>query len=131
MQLAKKHFPQLQLLVRTRNRVDAYEHLDLGVDHFYRESLESSLKMGVDALNMLGYRRYGLQRAAQRFLREDERSLRKLAQDRHNKKQYIRRVREEIEWTERVLEADRQKPSTSTDPAWDSGEMRKAAQQKS
>ena len=51
-------FPNIKILARARNRVDAYELIDHGVDNFYRETLYTAIHMGVDALVQLGFRKY-------------------------------------------------------------------------
>ena len=55
---AKKHFPHLTILARAADRDDAYALIDAGVTHIYRETLDTSLRMGVDALRLLGFRAY-------------------------------------------------------------------------
>jgi monovalent cation:H+ antiporter-2, CPA2 family len=52
----KKHFQHLHVLVRAQDRFDAYDLMDAGVLHLYRETFDSSLRMGVDALQLLGRR---------------------------------------------------------------------------
>jgi len=84
--------------------------------------------MGVDILKRLGHRHYSAFRAAQNFIKYDEASMRKLAADRHDRKQYISRVREEIQIQESQLKVDmrRRNQSGDTDHAWDSEQMREA-----
>lgn len=124
VETVNKHFPNLRLMLRARNRYDAYELLELGIDDIYRQSLDTSVRMGVDVLHKLGFRRYSVYRSAQDFIKYDEASLRKLAKERHNKERYISSVREEIDGQEKLLRRDREfKPST-TDHSWDSEEMR-------
>ena len=52
--------------------------LDAGVPYVYRETLDTSLRLGADALRLLGFRAYHAQRAANTFLRHDEASLHEL-----------------------------------------------------
>ncbi|MEL6695219.1 MAG: monovalent cation:proton antiporter-2 (CPA2) family protein [Bacteroidota bacterium] len=128
VETVQKHFPHLELFVRARSRFDAYELLDEGIEDIYRESLDTSVKMGVDILKRLGHRHYSAFRAAQNFIKYDEASMRKLAADRHDRKQYISRVREEIQIQESQLKVDmrRRNQSGDTDHAWDSEQMREA-----
>ena len=126
VEMVQKHFPHLKIMVRARNRVDAYEFIERGVEHVYRESLDTSVAMGVDVLSALGRRRYTAHRAAQNFIRYDEASMRKLAKERHDTKQYISRVREEIDAQEAQLQADLGYDLSGNDHAWDSEEMRAA-----
>jgi len=95
-----------------------------GVEHIYRESLETSVKMGVDILQQLGFRKYTAYRAAQNFIKYDEAAMRKLTTDRHDKKLYISRVREEIELQETLLREDITARPCKLDHVWDSEEMR-------
>jgi voltage-gated potassium channel Kch len=126
VETVKKHFPNLQLFVRAKSRVDAYDLLDDGLEDIYRESLDSSVKLGVDVLTRLGHRSYSAYRAAQNFIKYDEASMRKLAKERHELKQYIFRVREEIESQESQLQEDFNFKPSETDHAWDSEQMREA-----
>lgn len=124
-----KHFPHLQLLVRARNRYDAYELMDIGVKSIYRESLDTSVRLGVDVLTSLGYRSYSAKRSGQNFIRYDEAAMHELYNERHDSKQYISRSRQQIELQEKLLQADRLDQSATGDHAWDSEPMRQAATQ--
>uniref|UniRef100_UPI00404AB5F9 cation:proton antiporter domain-containing protein n=1 Tax=Fulvivirga sp. TaxID=1931237 RepID=UPI00404AB5F9 len=125
----KKHFPNLELYVRAKNRYDAYELLDMGVNHIYRESLESSVRVGVDILTKLGFRAYSVNRSAQNFIKSDEASMLKLAKDRHNTEQYIVNVKNEIREQEMLLSEDAKNILASSDHAWDSELMRSTLNQ--
>lgn len=120
------HFPHLKLMVRVRNRFDAYEVMDHGVLHVYRESLHTSVQMGIDVLQELGFRRYAAHRAGQDFLRYDQDALKELAAKRGDQAAYISGVREKIAEQEELLRKDRLHDPTAGDHAWDSQEMREA-----
>ncbi len=126
VETVKKHFPNLEVMVRARNRYDAYELMDLGVKNIYRESIDTSVRLGVDVLRKLGHRAYGVTRAAQKFIKNDEEAMWRLAGERHDKSKYISRVREEIEMQERLLNDDRNFDPKSTDHSWDSEQIREA-----
>lgn len=123
-----KHFPHLKLLVRARHRADAYELLDYGVDpqNIYRQHLDTSVRLGVDALLHLGHRAYTAHRAGQSFLRQDEEAMWKIAPTRHDLQQYISSVREQIALQEELFKADRQSDPARGDHAWDSQVLRDA-----
>jgi len=116
----QKHYPQLTIMVRTKDREDAYEMLDMGVKDVYRESLDTSIRLGVDALVKLGYRRYAATRAGQNFLKYDEAALIELAPHRHDEKSYIYNAREQITLQEQLLANDREVNPTINDHAWES-----------
>lgn len=76
--LARQHFPELPLLVRVRNRTQAYEMLDRGIQNFERETFASALNTGVKALRQLGLSPEKASEAARVFHRHDEATLRRL-----------------------------------------------------
>jgi len=119
-----KHFPHLELLVRAKNRFDAYELMDLGVRNIYREHLDTSIRLGVDVLRKLGHRSYSAIRAAQNFLKYDEEAMWKLSEHRHDQKEYIVNVRKQIELQEMLLKNDQHHDPTANDHAWDSEFLR-------
>jgi len=120
----QRHFPHLVLMTRSRNRFDAYELLDLGVENIYREHLDTSIRLGVDVLKKLGHRSYAATRSGQKFREYDEAAMRTLASHRKDTKQYIMNVRQQIEQQEELLRNDRSHDPSTGDHAWDSEFMR-------
>ncbi len=116
----KKEFPHLKIMVRAKSRLDAYELLDAGIENIYRESLDTSVRLGVDTLIALGFRKYSAVRAGQNFIKYDEAALSKLAKHRHEQEAYIFTTREQIEIQEQLLANDREANPTLYDHAWDS-----------
>lgn len=115
----KKHFPDLQMLVRSSTREDTYDQMNAGILHIYRETIDTSLRMGVDAMKLLGYRAYTAQRAARTFLRYDEQKLKDLAKVRDNEKEYINQAIEYIEELEEIIKTDMQQLHLGKDQGWD------------
>jgi CPA2 family monovalent cation:H+ antiporter-2 len=114
-----KHFQHLKLFMRAKNRMDAYQFMEMGVPHIYRESLHTSVYMGVDVLHSLGKRRYTSLRKANDFIRYDTEALNRLAGGRGDTESYISSVREEIALQERLLKEDRKFMDDAPDNAWD------------
>jgi CPA2 family monovalent cation:H+ antiporter-2 len=106
VETVKKHFPHLKVLVRASDREDTYDLMDAGLTHIYRETVDSSLRMGVDAMTLLGFRAYQSQRAARLFLKHDEKALAGLAAVRHDRKQYFSNARQRIRELEDLLSSD-------------------------
>lgn len=121
---AQKHFPHLRIMARARNRFDAYELIDLGLENIYRETLYTAVHLAVDVLENLGFRAYTATRQGQNFIQYDEAALRKLAVQRHDVKQYILSVREQIEHQEELLQADLQQNLSESDHSWDGEYLR-------
>lgn len=124
IEIARKHFPDLQIMARARNRFDAYDLIDHGVRDIYRETLYTSIHLAVDVLKRLGHRAYTATRQGQKFIQYDEQALSKLARHRQDIRQYVLDVRAEIEWQEQMLQADLNAHMDEDDHAWDSLELR-------
>lgn len=114
----KKHFPDLRMLVRSTNRTDAYDQMNAGMLHVYRETLDTALRLGVDAMKFLGYRAYTAQRSARTFFKLDELNMKKLASIREEE-QYINTARQLIEELESIIQADKQNINFNGDAGWD------------
>ena len=115
----KNTFPNLTVMVRAKSRIDAYELLDMGISDVYRESLDTSVRLGVDVLVKLGVRKYSATRAGQSFIKYDEAALRELAKHRHDQSTYIFNAREQIQIQEQMLTRDREVNPNVNDHAWD------------
>jgi CPA2 family monovalent cation:H+ antiporter-2 len=102
----KAKYPHVKLMVRARNRYDAYELLNIGVDHIYRESLDTSIKLASDVLHHIGFDKVATQEQATKFICLDEESMRRLAVAPKSEKEYIFKARMEIEQQEKLLEED-------------------------
>ncbi|UCF67913.1 MAG: cation:proton antiporter, partial [Acidobacteriota bacterium] len=117
---AQKEFPNLRILSRARGRPHAYDLLEAGVENVYRETLDTSLQVGIDALCVLGYRRHQALRAARKFRRHDEASVRELAGMWKDQRAYIVRAREIIRSVEQMMRAElEQGRRPELDAAWD------------
>ncbi len=115
----KNAFPNLRVMVRAKSRMDAYELMDMGIEDVYRESIDTSVRLGVDVLIKLGFRKYSATRAGQTFIKYDEAALRKLATHRHDQEAYLFNTREQIALQEQLLANDRDSAPNVHDDAWD------------
>jgi CPA2 family monovalent cation:H+ antiporter-2 len=121
----RMHYPHLKILTRARNRNDAYELIDHNVDHIYRETLYSAVNMGIDILVELGFRKYTATRHGQQFIKNDEKTTRKLAKKRYNKKAYMAIMHDEIKAQELLLRSDLHSQATANSHSWDGEYLRK------
>ena len=129
VELLRDAYPDLNLMIRAKSRVDAYQLLNQGVQHIYRESLDTSIRMAGDALYFLGHRKYTILRQAQNFKKYDEESMRKLADKVLNSEEYIFKAREEIAQQEALLKDDLKRGILAEDDtSWDSETMRSTIQ---
>jgi CPA2 family monovalent cation:H+ antiporter-2 len=120
----QKHFPNIKIFSRAKNRTDAYELMEMGITSIYRETLYTAAHLGADVLVALGFRKYTASRQSLKFVRYDEKSLEKLSKKRNNLTEYILTVKEEIEWQEQLLQNDLAEAFSDDDHAWDGQYMR-------
>ncbi|MCB9497594.1 MAG: cation:proton antiporter [Fibrobacteria bacterium] len=125
VETARQHFPNLHLMVRVENRYEAYEYLREGIDTLYRETLHTSIQMGVDVLRKLGMPAHTAHRSGLGFLRHDERTMRTLAVHHGDTDAYIANVRKAIQLQEELIQSDLGHQPSLSDEAWDSDPLRK------
>lgn len=124
--IVKEKYPHVEFMIRTKNRYDAYELLNLGHQNIYRESLETSLTLAKDVLSKMGFRKYTLTRQVQNFIKYDEDSLRRLASEPKREDDYIFKAKKELEQQEKFLNEDFKRGVVDYDNHWDSEHIRKA-----
>ncbi len=118
----KKHFPNLRMFVRAENRYDAYKLMNAGMLHVYRETIDTSIRMGVDVMKTLGLKHYTAVRAARKFFQLDEANLKKLAAINDNEV-YIETARTYMEELEKMLRADMEQKSVTKTNTNQTGEL--------
>lgn len=102
----KEKYPHVELMVRARNRYDAYKLVNLGIKHIYRETLETSLTLASDVLAHIGFEKTTLKKQVENFIKYDEESLIRLAAEPEINDNYIFKAREELEQQEKLLNED-------------------------
>ncbi|GMQ28534.1 monovalent cation:proton antiporter-2 (CPA2) family protein [Algoriphagus confluentis] len=124
IEVCQEHFPHLELMLRAKNRMDAYEYMELNAKNIYREHLDTSIRMGEDALKKLGFRAYTIHRLAAQFKKYDEEALEVLVQYKNNREEYISKVKKQIDLQETLLSGELAKKFSLNDHAWDSDAMK-------
>ena len=119
-----KHFPDVKIIARATGRLEAYDLLEAGVAHVYRDTFDTSLRIGVDTLKMLGFRSYQARRAALTFLHHDENTLRELGEMRHDNKTYMSTARQRIRDLEETILTELQDRGEQRDLGWDTDTLR-------
>jgi hypothetical protein len=90
----------------------------------YRESLDTSLRMGVDALRMLGLRATQAHHAARTFRHHDERNVREQAFI-QNDREFFDSASKAIRSLEELLTRELDGDAESGESAWDSASLRR------
>jgi monovalent cation:proton antiporter-2 (CPA2) family protein len=116
-QQIRHEYPHLTILARAHSVEHAYDLLHAGVEHVYRETLDSALTVGVDALRHLGVRSYQALRAARIFRDHEERGMRERFQ--MTEEAYISHVRDHITELERLMDEDDRDFGDRADRAWE------------
>ena len=120
IEIIRKNHPDLKILSRARNRIDAFELIDHGVNNYYRETLYTAVHLGVDALVELGHRKYTATRQGQRFIKYDTETTQRLAGKRHDRMAFLATLQDEIALQEELLRTDAFTKLNESDHAWDS-----------
>ena len=103
---AKKHFPHLKILARAIDRRHAYQLVNREIEGFRRETFDSALTLGEQALRTLGVEEQRAERITALFEQHDEESLIKLAELWGDDQSYGVAVRQRIEDLKQVLSED-------------------------
>jgi voltage-gated potassium channel Kch len=126
IELSHKHFPNLEILARATGRTHAFEVLDAGVDRVYRESFDSSIRIGVDVMRLLGVPAHEAHRRGLMFRAHDEEVLREQRAMRSDQDSFIRTVRLQTETLEELMRSDvKEESHIERDGAWDAESLRR------
>jgi len=125
VELAKKEFPQARIIARARGWLEAQDLWAAGVEHVFRENLDSSLRAGGAALTLLGHRAHEAHRLTRRFRRRDEENLRDLLAHRGDRGEFLNAARERIHDLEQLMRAELEEERSSRDLSWDVDQIRR------
>jgi len=108
--VVRKHFPQVPILARARNRVHLFRLRDLGVKLIWRETFPTSLDMARHALLSLGFGIAASERAVSLFKQHDEQRLEAQYAVQHDEAQLIQTSREAAAQLQELFESDGLQP---------------------
>ena len=106
--VVRRHFPNLIIFARARNRHHAHLLMDRGVTNIIRETFFSSLQLAGMVLHALGVAPETTQRAIEIFQTYDERNLVKTHAVAHDERQLIQSTQQAAEELQGLFEADTQ-----------------------
>ncbi|MBS0308089.1 MAG: glutathione-regulated potassium-efflux system protein KefC [Proteobacteria bacterium] len=87
--VAKRYFPHLTILARARNISHYYDLMDRGVTLLERETFESALRLGRQALQEMGFDAWWARQASLKFRRHNIRALHAIYPHYRNQEQMI------------------------------------------
>ncbi|MDH4190004.1 MAG: monovalent cation:proton antiporter-2 (CPA2) family protein [Betaproteobacteria bacterium] len=104
--VVRRHFPDLPIIARARNRVHAFRLRDLGVRLVLRDTFPASLEMAERALARLGFGAAAAASALALFRRHDEEMLDAQYAVHHDEAKLIQTTREAAEQLQELFESD-------------------------
>ena len=105
-EIVRENYPHVKIFVRAKNRIDAYDFLNNGINNIYRETLGTAVDMAVDVLHETGMRKYAARRLGQRFMAIDKDSIRKLARAEEDDEIHLFTTKEILQREEELLAYD-------------------------
>ncbi|MDB5903356.1 MAG: potassium transporter [Betaproteobacteria bacterium] len=104
--MVRKHFPQLEIVARARNRVHYFRLRDLGVSRIYRETFPASLEAAHQSLLNLGFEEPAASQAVTIFREHDEAQLEAQYGVHHDEAQLVQTARQAADQLRELFEAD-------------------------
>ena len=104
--VVRRHFPDLDILARARNRVHYFRLRDLGVRAIYRDTFPASLDVAHQALLKLGFGVADAQRAVNLFREHDQVQLETQYAVHHDENQLIQTAQQAAAQLRELFEAD-------------------------
>ena len=104
--VVRKHFPELPILARARNRVHFFRLRDLGIKAIYRETFPASIDVARQSLLRLGFGAAATEHAIALFRQHDEAQLEVQYAVKHDEAQLIQSAKQAAEQLRELFEAD-------------------------
>ena len=101
-----RHFPNLTIVARARNRRHQYKLMDLGIQHIFRETFLSSIAISKQALVILGSKKADADHIADLFQRHDRELIVEQHAVQHDENRLIQSARETARELETLLQRD-------------------------
>ncbi len=106
VRVVQKHFPNLPIAVRARNRQHAYELIREGVTVFERDTFVSAISLGTEILHQLGMNKKQATSMGKTFAKHDRQTLHDLSGLWGDEKAYGTAVRKNMQELQQILDSD-------------------------
>jgi monovalent cation:proton antiporter-2 (CPA2) family protein len=125
---ASKHFPHLKLLVRAHGWRDALVLVDQGVEHVYQEVTDTALHLGVEALEMLGKRRFHAHRSMKKFRKGQKAIILELSKVyKQDEKQFLKHAKHHLKTLEEHVLEENRRMHGRQEEGWDTSLIKQDA----
>lgn len=115
----RQAFPSLPILARARNISHYYDLMDRGVTLIERETFESSLRLGREVLQVLGYGAYRARQAAMKFRRHNLASVQAVYPYYKDQEQFVSMSRQARDELTEMFARDRAAKEQERRNGWD------------
>ncbi len=105
-EMVLRHFPDLTVVARARNRRHAHKLMDLGIAQIFRETLLSSLALSGRVLELLGFDQEEVGRVVDTFRERDKRLLDEQHAIHHDEERLIQSAKDTARELESLLRND-------------------------
>jgi glutathione-regulated potassium-efflux system ancillary protein KefC/glutathione-regulated potassium-efflux system protein KefB len=105
-EMVLRHFPNLTIIARARNRRHEHFLMDLGVKHIYRETLLSSIALSERVMCTLGFSEKEVRLMIDRFRESDERLIYEQHAVHHDEEKLIQSAKDTAQELESLLRND-------------------------
>jgi monovalent cation:proton antiporter-2 (CPA2) family protein len=105
-QSVTRHFPNLRIVARARNRRHKHKLMDLGITHIFRETFLSSVAISKQTLTELGMSQADVQQITDVFVTHDRQLLTEQHAVQHDEEQLIQTSKETARELESLLQQD-------------------------
>lgn len=118
IELAKKHYPSLKIVVNADDRQAAFKLMDLQVENIRRETFGSAMVLGQDALQQLGFDPYEAYRLSRIFNKKDEEMMPELYELQSEEENYISHYQQKHADLEALMSRGLNLNTDELDKAW-------------
>jgi monovalent cation:proton antiporter-2 (CPA2) family protein len=126
--LAQRNYPHLKILARAMDMEHSYDLLDRKVDALKRDTFESSLDLGIEALTHLGYNRYRAYRLAQTFRKHNHKVMYELHKHhREDEVKFLYESKRHALELEEIFRTEKEDADHLADSSWDVDSRREEA----
>jgi monovalent cation:proton antiporter-2 (CPA2) family protein len=115
-ELVRRHFPNLKIMARARNRQHALRLMDIGVKYFIRETYLSSLDLAQHTLEALGLTRADAIESIRRFDVHDKKQLQAQREFRDDEQKLIQSTQLAARELEQLFESDLEPAAAAQQP---------------
>jgi monovalent cation:proton antiporter-2 (CPA2) family protein len=115
-EVVKKHFPNVKIYARARNRFHVHQLMDIGVTALIRETLLSSIDLAGKVLEGLGMPEADAQETIRKFKEYDEKTLLVQHAVHKDETQLVQTAKQAAKELESLFEADVTAPPSREDP---------------